>query len=210
MLTVYIGTVLSGVVAYIGTLWTLESVLWGMKLTEVMVVLGNNGRYATVVIAPMMMLLRWVEPTAHASPKRPPTQVIAVLVVTPFLIFTGAIGHQIWSEDAGEALSSQWSSEDDSFLLIASESMAMHHLYVIKSNIDLVGERNITGSWATPEAADEWIESAGSSLDFVLVGPNVSFSVDETAWVLVEKQGVPVVVPGGIQEGSWSLYRTHA
>ena len=210
MLTVYIGAVLSGVVAYIGTLWTLESILWSMKLTEVMVVLGNNGRYATVVIAPMMMLLRWVEPTSRASPKRPPTQVIAVLVVTPFLIFTGAIGHQIWSEDAGEALSSQWSNEDDSFLLIASESMAMHHLYVIKSNIDLSGERNITGSWATAGAADEWIESAGSSLDFLLVGPDVSFPVDEPAWALIEKRAVPVAVPGGIQEGSWSLYGTHA
>jgi len=209
MLTVYIAAVLSGVVAYIGTLWTLESSLWGMKLTEVMVVLGNNGRYATVVIAPMMMLLRWVEPTPHASPKRPP-QVIAVLVVTPFLIFTGAVGHQIWSEDAGEALSSQWSSEDDSFLLIASESMAMHHLYVIKSNIDLSGERNITGSWTTPGAANDWIESAGTSLDFLLVGPDVSFTVDETAWSLVERRAVPVVVPGGIQAGSWSLYATHA
>ena len=210
MLTVYIGAVLSGVVAYIGTLWTLESSLWGMKLTEVMVVLGNNGRYATVVIVPMVMLLRWVEPTAHAAPKRPSAQMIAVLVVAPFLIFTGAIGHQIWSEDAGEALSSQWSSEHDSFLLIASESMAMHHLYVIKSNIDLVGERNITGSWATPETAEEWIESAGNSVDFLLLGPDVSFTVDETAWGLIEKRAVPVVVPGGIQDGSWSLYGTRA
>ena len=37
--------------------------------------------------------------------------------------------------------------DETCFVMVAPETLAMHHLYVIKSNVDLTGERGIDGYW---------------------------------------------------------------
>ena len=58
MLASYIAVLLAGIATYIGALWTLESQLWGRSLLETMLILGNNGRYATAVLLPLVFLCR--------------------------------------------------------------------------------------------------------------------------------------------------------
>ena len=208
MLVVYISAVLAGIVAYTATLWTLEASLWNMSLAKVMVVLGNNGRYATMLLIPMVALLRWDE-TLEKNRAVPASKasIQAIALVLPFVLFLTLAGHQIWSEDAGEVLADSWASGDETVLLIAPESMAMHHLYVIKTNVDLDGSQSIQGLWTTPDGAPTILAEHSGNIDFVLVAPGATIAFDTTSWDLVHSQGVPVSVPGGIQSGSWSLYR---
>lgn len=205
LLSMFICGAFAGVTAYTAALWTLESQLWDLSLFKVMLILGNNGRYATVLILPLVLLLRWVEPVAPSPSAK--QCVLAVVVVAPFLLFTVLIGHQIWSEDAGETLASNWSSGDDHVHLIASEAMAMHHLYVLKTNIDLDGSLGVRGTWSTADAGPSFLETQLGSVDFVVVGPGIETAMDENMWVLVAEDDVPVTVPGGIQSGHWKLYR---
>ena len=208
MLVVYISALMAGLVAYVASLWTLEASLWDMSLTSVMIVLGNNGRYATLLLLPLVALLRWNDGEVEiGSPSDDRLSIRAIAVVLPFLLFTTLVGHQIWSEDAGEFLSESWQEGDDSLLLIAHESMAMHHLYVLKSNLDLDGSQSIHGLWATPDAASGMVETYQDTLDYVVVAPGTSIDVDTTSWTLIEAHEVPVSVPGGIQGGTWTLYR---
>ena len=208
MLAVYISAVLAGLVAYVAALWTLEATLWNMGLANVMVVLGNNGRYATLLLVPLVALLRWDEPSepSHA-PQESKLAVRAVALVLPFILFTTLIGHQLWSEDAGEVLAQSWSEGDDAVLLIAPESMAMHHLYVVKTHLDLDGSQGIQGWWANVEDAPNLLANGDIGVDFVLVAPGTTVDFDTTSWELVRSENVPVSVPGGIQGGTWSLYR---
>ncbi len=208
MLVAYIGALLAGIVAYIASLWTLEAWLWGMKLPQVMIILGNNGRYATLLLVPMVALLRWADDEALPQTtvtSRP--QLRAVMLVLPFLLFTTLVGHQIWSEDAGEALAETWGDDDDTFLLIAPESMAVHHLYVVKTNLDLTGTESIQGWWSTSEEAGRVMDEHASVIDYVLVAPSSSVQFNASSWVLVESRDVPVSIPAGIQDGEWMLYR---
>ena len=207
LLVVYVCGVLGGLIAYIGALWTLESNLWGLGLPETMVRLGNNGRYATCLLIPIMLILKWVDHPQSPLASPPSGQLKLAAVLLPLMLFTTVIGHQIWSEDAGEALSEEWGQGDDAFLLIAPEAMAMHHLYIIKTHVDLDGSLGIAGYWRDAEQAFTFLEQEEGGIDFVLIAPNIVLEMDEEHWVLVEQQDVPVHVPGGIQEGSWKLYR---
>ena len=208
MLTVFISGVLTGVVLYIAALWTLESSLWGIGLAETMVVLGNNGRYATLLLVPVLVLLKSVEPEPSPSTSGWTTTLTAVALVLPFLLFTTFVGHQVWSVDAGEQLAEVWQEEDQSFLVVAPQSMAMHHMYAMKSHVDLDGSMNVTGYWSTPQNASERID-AGFVVDYLIVSPNADFMANDEHWDLIETSPVPVNVPGGIQSGHWSLYRAN-
>ena len=209
MLVVYIFTVLTGVILYIAALWTLESSLWGLSLPETMIVLGNNGRYATLILIPLIVLLKSVEPRKTAESPRWVAPLTAVALVLPFLVFTTVVGHQVWSEDAGERLAEVWQEEDRSFLLVAPQSLAMHHLYAMKTHVDIDGSKGVVGHWVVPENASHRLD-AELEVDYLIVGPNAEFSVSDEAWVLMDSSSVPVNIPGGIQSGMWSLYRTAA
>jgi len=209
MLVVYIFTVLTGVVLYIAALWTFESSLWGVGLPETMIVLGNNGRYATLVLIPLLVLLKSVEPAKPTEPMRWIAPLTAVAMVLPFLVFTTFVGHQVWSEDVGERLAEVWQEEDRTFLLVAPESLAMHHLYAMKTHVDLDGSKGVVGHWVAPESASDRLD-AELEVDYLIVGPNAEFSVSDEDWVLVDSSQVPVNIPGGIQSGMWSLYRAAA
>jgi len=211
MLVVYICALLSGIIAYIATLWTLEASLWNMSLVNVMVVLGNNGRYATLLLIPVAALLRWGDLAEnHGLQRETHHSFRAIVFVLPLLLFTTLVGHQIWSEDAGELLLQSWDEDDDTVLLIAPESMAIHHLYVLKTNLDLDGSAGVQGLWVSPGDAQNFIGTHGASIDYVLIAPETTLDADLSSWRLLESREVPVSVPGGIQGGAWSLYRLSA
>jgi hypothetical protein len=85
--------------------------------------------------------------------------------------------------------------------------MAMHHLYVLKTNLDVDGSVGVHGVWSTPEQAPGLLEEHAATIDYVLIAPDTTVDTNRSSWVLVESRDVPVSVPGGIQSGAWSLYR---
>ena len=115
------------------------------------------------------------------------------------------MGQQIWSEDAGQAAADAWAADDEVFLLIADDTLAMHHLYVLKTHLDLDGSRDIQGYWRSDTTAESFLETTAP--DLVLLGPGTNFLLDAERYVRVLEQEVPITISGGIQEGSWELYR---
>ena len=208
MLASYVAALLAGVVAYIGALWTLESGLWGRSLIETMLVLGNNGRYATVVLLPLVLLLSWpVSQEVHVGTRQESVRVNwGVLVLLPLSLFVSFFGQQLWSDDAGAWLADSMEEEEDCFVMVAPETLAMHHLYVIKSNVDLTGDEAIDGYWRSANLVDDFLDSHPQCAGLMLVAPGASYTPGE-GWVMVEEQSVPFTLSGGTNAGSWKVFR---
>lgn len=208
MLATYIGVLLAGIATYIGALWTLESQLWGRSLLETMLILGNNGRYATAVLLPLVFLLTW--PTGEEQPdvaQEENTRVkLGLLVLLPLTIFVSFYGQQLWSDDAGAWLADSMEEDETCFVMVAPETLAMHHLYVVKSNVDLTGERGIDGYWRTATLVDDFITSHPECAGLMLVAPGEDYTPGE-AWVLVNEQAAPYTLSGGANAGSWKVFR---
>ena len=206
LLTMYISGLLTAIVFYIAALWTLESTLWERSMTEIMVVLGNNGRYATCLVLPILMVLKWPRSEGEPTNRWPQHLTAALAVLVPFILLTSLIGHQLWSEDAGAAAAEVWQDDDEQFLLIAPETLAMHHLYVMKTHLDLDGTVGVQGHWRTEDTASTFLLDA--SPDLIVLAPHVTYSLDPLEYELVGDSSVPITVPGGIQSGGWQLYRS--
>lgn len=203
-LAVFSGCLLGAIAAYTAVLWTFESQLWEASLLETMVRLGNNGRYVTLVLPPVLLMLK----SAHGISRTLPTAshrdlFVAVVAMVPFLLFVSMVGHQLWSVDAGEAMDNVL-SEDQTFILIAEPSLAMHHLYTMKATMDVDGELNMTGVWVS-EASFASQPFTNDSAAAILVGPNIDLDLAGQGWLLTEQSKVPLHVPG-IQTGTWRLY----
>ena len=208
MLASYIAVLLAGIAAYIGALWTLESQLWGRSLFETMLVLGNNGRYATAVLLPLMVLLSWpVNQEQHRVTQQEETRMKwGLLVLLPLTLFVSFYGQQLWSDDAGIWLADSMEEEDTCFVMVAPETLAMHHLYVIKSNVDLTGKDEIDGYWRTASLIDDFLDSQPECDELMLVAPGEAYDPGE-GWVLVNEQTAPYTLSGGADAGSWKVYR---
>ena len=198
-----VGALGGAIVCYTAVLWTYESALWGAPWASTVIRLGNNGRYMTLLVPLIWAALAAdgrLQSTRDLPSRR--TMLVALLLVLPFTAVTAVWGHQVWSADAGRALHDEL-DENGTFLMVAEPTLAMHHLYVMRTHVDGSGVLNITGAWATPEAI------AASSMDLlendaIIVGPNTEFSPG-TSWVERTEQKVPLSVPT-IQTGAWRLY----
>ena len=173
MLAVYTAVLLTGVIAYIGALWTLEVELWNRTLFETVLVLGNNGRYATVVLVPLVFLLSWPSEDVDApsdSGGKPVAFGLSLLV--PLMLFVAFHGQQLWSDDAGAWLTDSMGEDESCFVMVAPETLAMHHLYVIKSSVDLTGDGGVDAYWRTAEHVDAFLDSRNECNGLLLVAPN--------------------------------------
>ena len=212
MVAVFCAVLAAGIVAYIGALWTLESNLWGISLLQCMMLLGNNGRYATVLVLPMLMLLHLCHRTeGTTSPSVLPIQrvpakplLLTILLLLPLVMFTGFNGQQLWQEDAGEALADALEVENSTFLLVADNSLAMHSLYVLKSETDLSGELNLSGYWRTPNDAHIFLNS--TSVDAIVLAPGVDFAMDGGLWTRQKAQPSPFTLSSWSSSDEWVLY----
>ena len=207
LLVMFSSGLLTALVAYMAALWTLESTIWNLSLFETMFLLGNNGRYVTCLVVPIVLILNWERPLAPEE--RPPRSSLlaAFCLIIPAMLFTTLVGQQLWSEDAGEELNAVMTGQDKSIMLVAPEALSMHHLYVIKTHVDIDGRSGIDGYWRTGQdaatilAGDAWVP------DLVVVAPHVELALDQDRWRLVGEQNTPATVTGGLDEGAWRIYR---
>jgi len=210
MLSCFCAIIGAGIVAYIGALWTLESQLWNISLFQCMLVLGNNGRYATILVLPLLMLLHLSQTDENGSEDSLKENVstkslfIALLILLPVVFFTAFHGQQLWQEDAGSSLAVALEGENQSFLLISDESLAMHSLYVLKTNTDLDGSSNLNGYWRSPNLANEFLN--GSEVDAIIIAPGVDFVIDVESWSAHTAQSTPFSISSGSSNDEWILY----
>jgi len=212
MVAVFCAVLAAGIVAYIGALWTLESNLWGISLYQCMMLLGNNGRYATILVLPLLMLLHLCHQSEGASSaSEPPLQhvpakplLLTVLLLLPLVMFTSFHGQQLWQEDAGGALSDALDVENPTVLLIADNSLAMHSLYVLKTEADLSGDLNLSGYWRTPNDALSFLNS--TSVDAVIIAPGADFDLDDDLWVQETAEASPFTLSSWSTSDKWVLY----
>lgn len=205
ILAVFIACMLTSICMYIAALWTLESEMWGQTIWRTMIILGNNGRYATCLLIPLIVLLKWVEEQSEDR-KIHFSFTFTFTLLLPLMLFISFYGQQLWSVDVGGELNEQWSVTDDEFVLISSSTLAMHQLYAMKTSLDLSGENEIVGYWCDETLAEQFLREH-PAIDFIVVGPDVELHVDMSQWVLIEQQDVPASLSKPLQQGTWMLYR---
>ena len=208
MLASYTSVLITGIIAYIAALWTLEAALWNLSLLEIMIVLGNNGRYATALLIPVILMIKWPNENAVDDLKKESTSLRwSLIFLVPLMLFTSLHGQQLWSDDAGASLAEAWSDEDSCVFMIAPETLAMHHMYVLKTHLDLAGTKSIDAYWRTSDVADAFIEEHEACSGFLLVAPNEGYTPDAASWDLMTQGDAPVSMSAGVNDGSWRLYR---
>ena len=208
MLASYASVLITGIIAYIAALWTLEAALWDLSLLEIITVLGNNGRYATALLIPVILLIKWPEDQAVVGSKQESTSLRwSLIFLVPLMLFTSIHGQQLWSDDAGASLAEAWGEEDSCVFMVAPETLAMHHMYVIKTHLDLSGTRAIDAYWRTSDVADSFIQDHQACSGYLLVAPNEGYEPDAASWDLMTQGDAPVSMSGGVNDGSWRLYR---
>ena len=206
MVVVYATVLLAGISSYIGALWTLEASLWNRSLPETMLVLGNNGRYATAILLPLLTLLRWIEPSNPSSEGKEGRNIgIAAAALVPLMLFIALFGQQLWSDDAGAWLA-DITEEEECFLMVAPETLAMHHLYVIKSHVDLTGDRVIDAYWRTPGQAQPWLDGHPACAGLILVAPGAAFTPNTAEYTQVHTGDVPFTMSGGASDDGWQVF----
>lgn len=207
MLVTYSAALLTGIVVYIAALWTLESNLWNRPLLGTMLVLGNNGRYATAVLVPLLLLIKWSPSTASDEGVECSRLRIGFIALVPLILFVSLVGQQLWSQDAGEWLADAWNEEDSCVVMVAPETLAMHHLYVIKTSLDLSGDHAIDGYWRTSEQTGAFFVDHPECDDVLVIAPGEPFIPDNAQWELVHEHRTPFTLSGGMSEDTWRVYR---
>ena len=123
------------------------------------------------------------------------------------MLFTSMVGQQLWSEDAGQQLKDVITEDETSIMLVAPEALSMHHLYVLKTSVDLDGTLGIDGYWRTAEDASAHLIAEGWKPDLVVVAPDVQFELNQEHWQLVGEENTPPTITGGLDESAWRIYR---
>ena len=192
---------------WIASLWVYEADRWNLPLWKNMILMGNNGRYLTALVFPLVLLLiRSTEnnPLAMSKPL-----MLALILVLPLSMLAGMHGQSMWTDDAAQSFSDEIEDRED-FLYIADEALAMHWLYTFRLELDPEGDRDITGHWRAPDSNWE-IELEGlvmenrgdlSNVEFLVIAPNIE--VDAPSGFEKMATGTSPFLNGG---GEWKVYR---
>ena len=141
-----------------------------------------------VVLVPLVLLLSWPSKDVHA-PKHSGGKSVAIglSLLVPLMLFVAFHGQQLWSDDAGAWLTDSMDEDESCFVMVAPETLAMHHLYVIKSSVDLTGDRGIDAYWRTAEHVDAFLGTQNECSGLLLVAPNEAY-LPGNGWLLVHEE----------------------
>jgi len=192
---------------WIASLWVFEAERWNLPLWENMILMGNNGRYLTALIFPLLLLLHRTVGQNSWSFGKP--LLFAMLVVLPLSLLAGLHGQTMWTDDAAQSFSDEIDVGED-FLYIDDEGLAMHWLYTFRIEVDPEGDRAVTGHWRAPDS--NWqIELEGqvlpnrgdlSGVRYLVVAPDIVTDVPE-GWEKIASGTAPFLNGGG----EWKVYR---
>ena len=208
MVATFVSVLTVCVLFYIASLWVLEATLWNASVFETAFLLGNNGRYLTLIILPLILLVHLLHQQAEPSigfessvDKR--ALVVGLLLLVPFTLFTSLVGQQLWTEEAGVAMDG-YLSENSTFFIVSEPSLAVHLMYSLKTQVDLTGEENISAIWVDPSYAASLLDEQ-RDISYVLVAPDTSFTPSNST--LVDTGDAPSTFTQSLTDSTWSIFR---
>ncbi|MEE3083360.1 MAG: glycosyltransferase family 39 protein [Candidatus Thermoplasmatota archaeon] len=208
-----------GITLYVSAQWTLESLRWDSAWPWATWTMGNNGRYASMIMVPAFWLLSHLNQNIDSNfesldslENQKKSVLIGILLILPISFLVGIHGQTIWTEEAAGTLSNQ-NMEDSDFLLVTDETMGMHWLYTFHLEVDPDNQRNITGHWRSDDSG--WneelitgvqIENRGnlSSVNWVILSPDIEWENPPENWNLVSTGSVDFLNGGG----EWEMWST--
>ena len=206
-LTTFVASGVLLMTMWIASLWVFEAERWGLPLWENMILMGNNGRYLTALIFPLILLLYRSMKGQTITLAKP--FILAFALVLPLSMLAGIHGQTMWTDDAARTFSDDL-TDGDHFLYIDDEELGMHWLYTFRLELDADGERNITGHWRAPDSnwqAELDGQTVANRADlnevrFVVVAPHLELDISES-WELTATGEAPFLNGGG----EWKVYR---
>ena len=216
-----IGLAVTGITIYVAGQWTNYSLAWDAPWPWSTWKMGNNGRYASMLMVPtfwLIMRLRQVNGENFTSLESPGPKakalMIGILLVLPISLLTALHGQTIWTEEPAEFLSSSLEDGDD-FLFISDATMGMHWLYTFHLEIDPYNEKNVTGHWRSPDSGwqDELVdgvkmENRGnlSNVQWIVFAPGTYWTDGYLEDWNMTLLGCADFMNGG---GNWEIWSTH-
>ncbi len=219
-----IGGMTTAIVLYVAALWTHESLLWNAEWPWMIWSMGNNGRYATMLMIPCfwyVMRIRQLQVEEREEEKEVEEEVgyhslenlgmkwrsvlIGICLLLPLSLLVAFHGQTSWTGDAAEYLSTEMDDEQD-FLFVSEATLGMHWLYSFHLEVDADGTRNITGHWRAMDSSwqDELLngtefEDRGnlSNVKWVILSPEVGEDFSHQDWQQANSGIAPWLNGGG-------------
>ena len=196
---------------WIADLWLTEATLWSTSSLDIFIIMGNNGRYVTMIAPFILLALNNYGQSDLFDIKDNRKKIFAFNLVLVVLLasFTGIHGQKMWTDDAANSLTKNI-QDGDEFVLIHENELAMHWLYTMYSEFERE-ELDVTGHWRSPdsnfisEIEDNEAFAKRSSLEnvsYVVVQPGIEMELPDD-WELIESGSPPKI----FGDGEWVIYR---
>ena len=210
----------TAITIYVAALWTYESIIWNADWPWVMWTMGNNGRYISLIMIPILMLLAHLNhlypdlPSLESPGKKSAVFAVGILLIIPISLLAGIHGQTYWTDDAADVLDNKMEDGED-FLFIHDGTLGMHYLYTFHTEIDDVDQRNITGHWRSPDSGwqDELVdgvkmENRGnlSNVQWIVFAPGTYWTDGYLEDWNMTLLGCADFMNGG---GNWEIWSTH-
>lgn len=222
LLAAVIGGMTTAIVLYVASLWTHESLLWNAEWPWMVWTMGNNGRYATMLMIPCFWYIMRVRQLTGGEEEHNPNEtkalenlgvlwkpvLVGICLILPLSFFAAVHGQTSWTSEAAEYLSEEMEDGED-FLFISDSTLGMHWLYSFHLQVDADGSRNITGHWRadTTDWQDELVnqtvvENRGnlSDVNWLVISPDLQVELE--GWSVSKKASAPLMNGGG----DWTIW----
>ena len=203
---------------YVAALWTFEASIWNAPWPNVMWTMGNNGRYISMLIGPIFLLIHQMNrlhpemKTFDKPGNKAKSLSIALLLILPISFVTAVHGQTMWTDEAGEYLADNMQEGED-FLFIHESTLGMHWLYTFHTEVNPDDSKNITGHWRAPESgwleeliSQEQISNRGnlSQVKWIVFSPELVWEEPDGEWTKATEGEADFLNGGGVWE-IWHL-----
>lgn len=203
---IIVNVVVLGCVYWIADLWLTEAKIWDTSGIKIFFILGNNGRYVTLIAPFLIILISNLKKLKllDVNSKIMTANLCLILILSSL---AGIHGQKMWTDEAAESIAESLVDGQD-FLLIHEPDLAMHWLYTMHSELSN-SHPNSVGHWRAPSSGFEAelngqeIENRGnlSEVSFLVIQPGLDIEIGED-WQLVDSGKSPLIM--GADE--WLIY----
>jgi hypothetical protein len=197
----YIVGIMTAIVLYVAALWTYEASIWNAEWPGIVWTMGNNGRYITMLFIPFVLLLKHLSnqvdiPTYDSPGSKMKVVAVTLFILLPLSLLASVHGQTMWTDEAAEAMNL---GEQEHFLFVSEDTLAMHWLYTFYAPLD-AEEKQITGHWRSIDSSWELdLNSSLSQVNTLVTSPDVTFTPE--GWI-VRSSGEVDFLNGG---GEWRV-----
>ena len=197
LMTGYITGILTAIVIYVAALWTYEADIWGAEWPGIVLTMGNNGRYITMLFVPIVLFLKHIShqiaiPTYDSPGAKLRVMGIILILLLPLSLLASVHGQTMWTDEAADAMDL---GDGEHFLFISEDTLAMHWLYTFYAPLD-AEEKQITGHWRSLDSA--WESELNSTLlqvNTLVTSPDVKLTPE--GWSVASSGEVDFLNGGG-------------